>query len=240
MSEGDILLDLGTDGTDDIEEWMYYTVMGHESGIGVLGSVRAWLRHISGSEHEKQPDIKVVDTIEKALNSVFTEVRTVPAYETYLAMWFEIYLLKDTYKEGEMSEEDYKKARSAAGNREAVRQNLIEVKLRMNLEDGQAASELLAALLGNPGAIYEYLVEPVDDDDFNDDKVEFERRCKQIGRDHNDRLRQLVPKALEVVKRLKEDESMRVRGILTGEKDDLVRAWLDAYSQLERNLKASQ
>ena len=213
MSEGDVHLEI-----EDAREWVYSTVMD------------------SGGDGDE-----VLASIEEALNAVFEEAEEVTEEDIDETIEDDLSSLKEDYKEGEMSKDEYKRARSdAKKNREVVRQQLLNVDLRIGLKDGHAAGELLAGLLGNPSIAYEGLIEPTGDVVLDVGNAKFGRRAKKIGQEYGDRLRQLVPKALEVVKRLQEDEAMRVMGILMGEKGDYVRAWLDAYSRLERNLKASQ
>lgn len=129
---------------------------------------------------------------------------------------------------------------SVDGTMKVVMQTLVGAGAAIKFEDGYAASELLAALLGNPGLIYECVITPTDDAAINASKIEFERQVREIGQDHEDKLRQLVPRALEVVKKLKGEEAMKAMGILMGEHDNCVRAWLDACGRLEQNLAASQ
>ena len=221
MSEEDVYLE-----TDDAEEWMYYTVMGYDSLVGAIGAMFRRLAGVGPSEH-------VVNTVEKALDAVPVEADE--AIENDLSM------LKENYKEGEMGKEKHEYSCSdAEKNREPARNELIDINMVIKFKDGYAASELLAALLGNPGTVYEGVVEPQDDAAINATKIEFERKVREIGQDHECRLRKLVPRALEVMKILKKDETMMVMGMSIDKKDDEVRAWLDAYSRLERNLISSQ
>lgn len=203
--------------TEDAGEWVFSTVMDSGGdGDEVLAAIEEALGAVlTGGEEVTEEDID--ESIEDALSS-----------------------LKEDYEEGEMSEDEYKRACSEAKDREVAKQQWAETDLDLRLSDGYAASELLAALLGHPGIIYEHVIEPSDDVAFNADNAKFERRARKIAQSHADSLKRLVPKALEVAKKLRTDEALKAMGIQMGEKDDYVQAWLDAYSRLERNLKTSQ
>lgn len=170
----------------------------------------------------------LIEVIESALDSVFTGVPVISESDIDGSIADNLELLREDYEQGEVSEEEWERELSEVTDRDLMRKELIEADAGGHLRDGYAASELIVALLGKRTLALEHALDAYGQ--------EFEAAMNGYRGEvsSGNELVSLIPKALAVVDKLREQESIKLLGFVQSRQK---RVWIKGLDELEANLK---
>jgi hypothetical protein len=184
--------------SDIIAEWIYFAVLANHSLDGVM------------------------QLIELTLASTFLEQPLISEAEIDEAIKMDLELLQDNLDNNRLSKEDFIHQSAALSNREKIKQELIEAGTGEQFEEGLAACEFLAALLGSPSNGFLSVIASYGED--------FADTFAAIAKQYDvDKLCTLTPKALDIVTKSKNYESG-----LSDKRD--IEICLESPAQIETNL----
>jgi len=179
-----------------------------------------WLYHAIVTKTEEP----ILDSVEAAFNSVFSGEPVITEAMIDEALEDDADLARESYELGDLTKEEYDQWISESGDRAEIKEDLSDASEHILLEDGYAACELLAALLGKPGEAFEHAKQAYS---------KFERRFLEV-KEHcdNGRLRALSSTSEKVIVKLSEDKSIAISGY-SGEDKKL---WLSNLKDLSERL----
>ncbi|MFW5426336.1 MAG: hypothetical protein ACKE8G_05470 [Methylophagaceae bacterium] len=191
-----------TTDSDVVAEWIYFAVLANHSLAGVM------------------------QLIELTLASTFLEHPIISEAEIDEAIKMDLELLQDNLDNNRLSKQDFTVQSAALSNRDKIKQELIDAGAGEQFEEGLAACEFLAALLGSPSDGFLAVLASYGE--------EFADTFSAIAKQYDvDALRTLAPKALEVIAKSNNSESAKVMGL---SKQSDIESWFDSLAQLENNL----
>jgi hypothetical protein len=170
--------------------------------------------------------LQLVELIESTLDAVLSGIPAIADWEVDESVENGLIFLKEDYANGELSKEEYEREYAEITDREQVKRELMDAAAGGDLRDGYAAIELLVVLLGKPGLVFEHMLDAYG----SEVGKEFRGRFAKCDRK---RLVQAVPRALNVVSKLREKESARRLGWIDRR---AVRTGLDTLNRLENDL----
>jgi hypothetical protein len=186
-----------TTDSEVVAEWIYFAVLANHSLDGVM------------------------QLIELTLASTFLEQPLISEAEINEAIKMDLELLQDNLNNNRLSKQDFTEQSTAINNRDKIKQELIEAGAGEQFEEGLAACEFLAALLGSPSDGFLAVLASYGE--------EFANTFSVIAKQYDVKtLRTLAPKALDVVIQSKN------HGAELSDKYD-IEIWLGSLEQIETN-----
>ncbi|MBE9533277.1 MAG: hypothetical protein IMF04_04070 [Proteobacteria bacterium] len=197
--------------------------MNEQNSVSISNSeiIAEWLYFAILAEHTSD---SINQLIELTLASTFLEQPIISEAEIDAAIEMDLNIQKETLNKQSLSEDKFRQS----ANREAIKQELIEAGAGEQFEEGLAACEFLAALLGKTSDGFLEIIASYGE--------EFIATFHHIATLSNtEDLQTLIPNALDTVKQSKTDKNLELMG-LSDEKERT--SWLNYLDQLESNLTA--
>lgn len=185
-----------------VAEWIYFAVLANHTNDSVM------------------------QLIELTLASTFLDQALISEQEIDEAIRLDLDMLKEDFGERGLTKAQFDQQYRQSVDREIIKKELIEASAGEQFEEGLAACEFLAALLGLPSEGFLAVIASYGEEAVNS----FTHISKQY--DAN-RLRMLTPKALDVLAKSKNSESAKAMGI-SNQQD--IESWFESIAQLENNL----
>jgi len=197
--------------------------MTEQNNISITNSeiITEWLYFAILADHTSDSITQLIDL---ALASTFLEQPIISEAEIDAAIEMDINIQKETLKNQTLSEDKFRQS----ANREAIKQELIEVGTGEQFEEGLAACEFLAALLGNTSDGFLAIIAS-----YGDEFIATFHHIVKLS--NNNELQKLLPKALETVKQSKTEQNLELMGL--SNEEEIVN-WKNYLDQLDTNLTA--
>ncbi|NQY26892.1 MAG: hypothetical protein HRT92_06900 [Piscirickettsiaceae bacterium] len=181
--------------------------------------ISEWLYFAVLAEHSSD---SITQLITLTLASSFLEHPIISEAEIDAAIDMDLTTMKEEISKNVDFEHQYK----ASVNRESIRQELINAGAGEQFEEGLAACEFLTALMGAPSKDF-LAVSNSYGDDFITTLQNLTQQC------NNTDLLALIPKALSVINKSKENPFIKSRGLT--DKNDIAR-WKISMTKLANKL----
>ncbi|MBL1321259.1 MAG: hypothetical protein COA63_009400 [Methylophaga sp.] len=171
-----------------------------------------WIYFAVLANHDTE---SIIQLIKLTLASTFLEQPIISEAEIDEAIKMDLEMLQQQADNAHLTEQDLDRAK--------IKQELIEVGAGEQFEEGLAACQFLAALLGSPTDGFLAVIANYGE--------EFADTFSVIAKQYNvDRLRTLTPKALDVIIQSKNSEPAKVMGLSDPQ------SWFASLVLLEANL----